>query len=63
MSFLRRLYNDVVVKIFLWMGTLLYRVVCCYTGKDDEVTAIHFAASEQDLNNSMREYVENLDKP
>lgn len=59
---IRKLWQDGLVQAFLWLGTRIYRVVLAKP-VNDEVVAVHFAASERDLNNSMRDYVEELDRP
>lgn len=62
MNTLRRWYHDVVVSAFLWLGTRIYSTVLAKP-EDNEVKAVHFAENERELNISMRDYVDELDKP
>jgi hypothetical protein len=62
MTTIKRWYNAALVWAFLRLGTKLFRVVAVNRGDGDAVCAIHFAASERDMNISMRDYVDSLDK-
>jgi len=44
----------------LWVAARLYDVVLVHA-PEDEVTAVHFARSERDLNISVRTYIDWLD--
>jgi hypothetical protein len=63
MNTIRKWYNDALVWAFLTLGTKLFGAVFVGPGSgDDPIKAIHFAATERDLNNSMRDYVEKLNE-
>ena len=52
-------------KMFIWTGGKFFNRVTIYSPQDNRgcrVRAIHFSVSDRDMNSSMREYVENLDK-
>ncbi len=57
---MRRLYYDLLVKLFIWSGNRIYdfRVT---RSVDQRVTSIHFAESEREINIAFRSFVEELD--
>lgn len=53
--------SRILHNILLRLASRLYDVVLVHA-PEDEITAIHFARSTTDLNQSCREYVEWLDE-
>ena len=56
-NWLKELRYRILFHVFLWSGSKLFPVVSVYVpdGEDGFVKAVHFAKSEQDLENSFRD--------
>lgn len=57
-----KLIHKGLVPLFLRIGFWLYNFIIAKRNNDGDVTAIHFAVSEREMNISMREHVERLDE-
>jgi hypothetical protein len=54
-------YDAFLLKIFLTIGTRVFRCVAVSAPDGKRVKAIHFAVSQRELNISMRTFVQRLD--